>query len=78
MGSGAQSSVLTGRKGLLNALEAKGTATISFEDWLKIDGKEKEMGMMKGKIREKIVDYDDMLKIAGKSCLAGRDMNMVV
>jgi len=37
---------------------------VSYKDWLKIDRVEQERGRQLGKVREKIVDIDEMLEIA--------------
>lgn len=49
---------------LLNVLKEKNVQTIHWKDWLKINDFEIKNGQKAGKPREKIVDIQDMLKIA--------------
>ncbi|KAH9300849.1 hypothetical protein KI387_012432 [Taxus chinensis] len=53
-----------GRVGLLEALQTKGVQYVSFNEWKKIDAKEKELGSVKGKPREKITSWEELLKVA--------------
>ncbi|GLJ30202.1 hypothetical protein SUGI_0597560 [Cryptomeria japonica] len=53
-----------GRVGLLEALRTKGVQYISFSGWEKIDTKEKESGSVKGKPREKITSWQELLQVA--------------
>lgn len=55
-----------GRTGLSDILKMKGVQTVSYEDWQKIDRVEQERGRQREKVREKIVDVEEMLEIAGK------------
>ncbi|XP_071645176.1 NADPH:adrenodoxin oxidoreductase, mitochondrial-like isoform X2 [Temnothorax longispinosus] len=43
----------------------KEVQTVSYEDWQKIDRVEQERGKQREKVREKIVDVEEMLQIAG-------------
>lgn len=53
-----------GYEAISRILDDKGIQTVSFSDWEKIDAEEKKRGMQVGKPREKIIDIDEMLKIA--------------
>lgn len=55
-----------GRRGLLEILEQKNTRYVSFDDWEKIDAKEKMAGQLKNKPREKITTWDELLKVANE------------
>jgi adrenodoxin-NADP+ reductase len=55
-----------GRRGLLEVLEQKNTRYVSFDDWEKIDYKEKTAGQLKSKPREKIATWDELLKVANE------------
>ena len=41
-----------------------GIAPVTFSDWRKIDLEEQRRGELRGKPREKIVDIEEMLRIA--------------
>jgi len=41
-----------------------GVDVVSFEEWQKIDRAEVERGKAQGKVREKIVNVEDMLGVA--------------
>ena len=41
-----------------------GVDVITFEEWQKIDRAEVERGKEQGKLREKIVNVEDMLEVA--------------
>ena len=41
-----------------------GVVPVRFEQWLKIDNIEKSRGVERGKVREKIVDVQEMLRVA--------------
>jgi hypothetical protein len=36
---------------------------VTYETWTKIDEKERELGKVKGKLREKILDKNQMLEL---------------
>lgn len=55
-----------GFAGLSKILDHKGIPTVSYNDWKKIDKIEREKGKILGKPREKIIDINEMLKIALK------------
>lgn len=38
---------------------------VTFQDWLKIDREEVERGQARGKPREKLVDVQELLSVAG-------------
>lgn len=59
-------SSLPGRLGLLEALQTKDVQFVSFKDWEKIDAKEKELGSVRGKPREKITSWQELLKVANE------------
>jgi len=41
-----------------------GIKPVMFSEWQKIDSEEKSRGELRGKLREKIVDIDEMLRVA--------------
>ena len=41
-----------------------GVDVVTFEEWQKIDRAEVERGKAQGKLREKIVNVEDMLEVA--------------
>jgi adrenodoxin-NADP+ reductase len=43
---------------------SSGVVPVTFADWLKIDAYEKSRGSALGKPREKVVDIEEMLRIA--------------
>ncbi|XP_011883274.1 PREDICTED: NADPH:adrenodoxin oxidoreductase, mitochondrial isoform X2 [Vollenhovia emeryi] len=53
-----------GWAGLSDILKMKGIQTVSYEDWQRIDLIEQERGRQREKVREKIVDVEEMLEIA--------------
>eukprot|EP00252_Welwitschia_mirabilis_P012047 TRINITY_DN26790_c0_g1_i1.p1 TRINITY_DN26790_c0_g1~~TRINITY_DN26790_c0_g1_i1.p1 ORF type:complete len:482 (-),score=111.44 TRINITY_DN26790_c0_g1_i1:39-1484(-) len=55
-----------GTVGLTEALKKEGTPYVSFEDWKKIDTQEKQLGLLKGKAREKLTSWPDLLKVASE------------
>jgi adrenodoxin-NADP+ reductase len=55
-----------GRRGLLEILEQNNTRYVSFDDWEKIDSKEKTAGQLKNKPREKIATWDELLEVANE------------
>lgn len=50
---------------LLARLHARGVRAVSYEQWLCIDVAERERGRTLGKPREKILNVDEMLSVAG-------------
>jgi len=48
-------------------LKDRSVQFVSWDDWTKIDRVEKERGAARGKPREKIVEFEELLKIAGSS-----------
>ena len=56
-----------GRRGLLEILEQKNIRYVPFDDWEKIDSKEKTAGQLKNKPREKITTRDELLKVANET-----------
>ncbi|CAM0957378.1 unnamed protein product [Alopecurus aequalis] len=55
-----------GRRGLVEILEQKNIRYVPFDDWEKIDSKEKTAGQLKNKPREKITTWDELLKVANE------------
>lgn len=55
----------SGWAGLRDTLATKGVQTVSYENWQRIDRVEQERGRQREKVREKIVDVEEMLEIAG-------------
>lgn len=55
-----------GFEGLSKILNHRGVPTVSYNNWKKIDQVERERGKILGKPREKIIDINEMLKIALK------------
>ncbi|XP_039115613.1 NADPH:adrenodoxin oxidoreductase, mitochondrial isoform X2 [Dioscorea cayenensis subsp. rotundata] len=53
-----------GRQGLLQILENKGVNYVPFSGWQKIDSEEKLRGQLKGKPRDKITDWEELLRVA--------------
>ena len=47
------------------ALSTQGKPVLGFDDWLKIDKVEVERGAAVGKVREKIVVMQEMIRTAG-------------
>jgi hypothetical protein len=54
----------SGGEGLQALLKGRGVPIVTFEDWLKIDASELDLGKQKGKPRQKIISKQDMLMIA--------------
>ncbi|CAH1419853.1 unnamed protein product [Lactuca virosa] len=52
-----------GREGLLQLLESKKIKFFTFDDWKKIDFEEKRVGSLKGKPREKLTTWKDLLQV---------------
>lgn len=52
-----------GWEGVVAEAESRGCRRVSWEDWLRIDGVEKERGKLKGKEREKFLSVGDMLAV---------------
>ncbi|XP_023735975.1 NADPH:adrenodoxin oxidoreductase, mitochondrial [Lactuca sativa] len=52
-----------GREGLLELLESKKIKFFTFDDWKKIDFEEKRVGSLKGKPREKLTTWKDLLQV---------------
>ncbi|GJV16635.1 NADPH:adrenodoxin oxidoreductase, mitochondrial isoform X1 [Tanacetum coccineum] len=52
-----------GREGLSQLLENRNVQVVTFSDWEKIDSEEKRLGSLKGKPREKITDWNDLLQV---------------
>ncbi|MCL7050741.1 hypothetical protein MKW94_011860 [Papaver nudicaule] len=53
-----------GRDGLLQLLDSKNIRFVPFSGWEKIDMKEKHEGSQKGKPREKITTWDELMTVA--------------
>ncbi|RZC50294.1 hypothetical protein C5167_018717 [Papaver somniferum] len=53
-----------GREGLLQLLDSKNVKFVPFSGWEKIDMKEKHEGSQKGKPREKITTWNELLEVA--------------
>ncbi|MCA9400953.1 MAG: FAD-dependent oxidoreductase [Candidatus Omnitrophica bacterium] len=51
---------------LIDLLHELNVRFVTFEDWKRIDAREIASGQQKGKVREKFVDVEDMLKTVGK------------
>lgn len=60
---GEITSTKLGRKGLLQLLENKKIKFVTFDDWEKIDFEEKRVGGLKGKPREKLTTWKDLLQV---------------
>eukprot|EP00761_Pharyngomonas_kirbyi_P007069 gb/GECH01007078.1/.p1 GENE.gb/GECH01007078.1/~~gb/GECH01007078.1/.p1 ORF type:complete len:519 (+),score=137.58 gb/GECH01007078.1/:1-1557(+) len=56
-----------GIDGLKSLLEEKDVPSISFEQYKKIEQEEENRGKASGKLKEKIVDVDEMLQVAGEN-----------
>ncbi|XP_071737251.1 NADPH:adrenodoxin oxidoreductase, mitochondrial-like [Rutidosis leptorrhynchoides] len=55
-----------GRNGLQQLLESRNVNVVTFNDWEKIDSEEKRLGSLKGKPREKLTTWNDLLEITSK------------
>lgn len=55
-----------GRVGLQQLLDRRGVKFVPFNGWQKIDLKEKSMGELKNKPREKITRWEELLKVANE------------
>lgn len=55
-----------GRTGLLEILEQKNVRFVPFSGWEKIDSKEKMVGQLRNKPREKITTWDGLQKAANE------------
>ncbi|KAI3709556.1 hypothetical protein L2E82_39320 [Cichorium intybus] len=55
-----------GREGLVHLLENKKIKFVTFGDWEKIDFEEKKVGSLKGKPREKLATWNDLLEVTTK------------
>ncbi|KAF5200358.1 Pyridine nucleotide-disulfide oxidoreductase family protein, partial [Thalictrum thalictroides] len=53
-----------GREGLQQLLDSKGVRFVQFSGWEQIDLKEKSLGSLKCKPREKITRWGELLKAA--------------
>lgn len=61
----ASSSLLNpGRKGLLQLLDNKNVEVVPFSGWERIDSKEKMLGSLQNKPREKLVSWEELLEAA--------------
>ncbi|KAI3701447.1 hypothetical protein L6452_26531 [Arctium lappa] len=60
------SSTKAGREGLLQLLESRKVQVVTFSDWEKIDSEEKRLGSLKGKPREKLTTWKDLLEVTTK------------
>lgn len=54
-----------GVEGLREILSQKGVKAVDFNGWLKVDGQELDQGKAAGKVRQKVVEVAEMLKVAG-------------
>ncbi|KVI01246.1 NAD(P)-binding domain-containing protein [Cynara cardunculus var. scolymus] len=59
-------SIKPGREGLLQLLERRKVQVVTFSDWEKIDSEEKRLGSLKGKPREKLTTWKDLLEVTTK------------
>ncbi|KAG0503468.1 hypothetical protein HPP92_003540 [Vanilla planifolia] len=55
-----------GREGLLQLLDERNINFVPFSGWEKIDAKEKLLGRLKNKPREKIVSWDELLNASNE------------
>lgn len=58
----AFASTKAGKEGLLQLLESRNIKFVTFSDWEKIDSEEKRLGSLKGKPREKLTNWADLLE----------------
>ncbi|KAJ4958720.1 hypothetical protein NE237_025831 [Protea cynaroides] len=55
-----------GREGLVKLLDSRNLRFVPFSGWEKIDLKEKTIGSLRNKTREKITSWEELLKVANK------------
>ncbi|CAL5444419.1 unnamed protein product [Camellia sinensis] len=55
-----------GREGLLQLLDRRNVKVIPFSSWEKIDTKERRLGSLKNKPRDKLTTWQELLKVATK------------
>ena len=53
-----------GRAAVLPLLAAQPQPSVDFAGWLRIDAEERRRGEDKGKVRDKLIDVDEMLRVA--------------
>lgn len=53
-----------GRAAVAPLLAAQPQPTVDFAGWLRIDAEERRRGEGKGKVRDKLTDVDEMLRLA--------------
>ena len=53
-----------GREGVAPLLAAQAAPVVDFGGWLRIDAEERRRGAAKGKVRDKLVDVGEMLRVA--------------
>lgn len=64
---GAQSGLpKPGREGLLQVLDDRNVRVLPFSAWEKIDSEEKRLGSSRNKPREKLVTWDELLKVVAE------------
>jgi hypothetical protein len=59
-----------GGEGVMPMLRARGVAVVDGEGWRRIDAAERAAGAAAGKPREKIVDLEEMLRVAATASAA--------
>lgn len=52
-----------GSSQIIKSLQEKGVEVVTFQDWQRIDELERDIGMKKGKPREKLINQDEMVKV---------------
>lgn len=55
-----------GREGLLKVLDDRNVRVLPFSAWEKIDSEERRLGILRNKPREKLVTWEDLLKVAAE------------
>jgi adrenodoxin-NADP+ reductase len=59
--------VKSGGDGLISLANSRHIRTISYEDWKRLDAHETNLGLAKGKPREKILNIEEMLKLTSST-----------
>jgi adrenodoxin-NADP+ reductase len=59
--------VKSGGDGLISLANSRQIRSISYDDWKRLDAHETNLGLAKGKPREKILNIEEMLKLTSSS-----------
>jgi hypothetical protein len=59
--------VKSGGDGLISLAKSRQIRCVSYDDWKKLDAYETNLGIAKGKPREKILNIDKMLELTSSS-----------